>query len=210
VAEQRSSLAQGFSWDPVGARYRDTATGRYVPAGQVRAALDAVVDGSAERMRAIAGRLQSGEISLKEWQLGMAREIKAVHVAATASSAGGFAQLSQADLGWVGQRVRTQYQYLDRYAREIASGKQPMDGTLLSRAALYGHAGRATGREAERRESRLRGDDEARRVLGVADHCRTCLSEARRGWQPIGDLRAIGDTECGPNDACHFETRRAA
>jgi hypothetical protein len=210
VAEQRSPLAPGFSWDPVGARYRDTATGRYVPAGQVRAALDAVVDGAAERMRAIAGRLQSGEISLKEWQLGMAREIKAVHVAATASSAGGFAQLSQADLGWVGQRVRTQYQYLDRYAREIASGKQPMDGTLLSRAALYGHAGRATGREAERREARLRGDDEERSVLGLADHCPGCLEEARKGLRPIGTLVPVGGRDCRSACHCHFETRRAA
>ncbi len=49
--------------------------------------------------------------------------------------------------------------------------------------------------------------NEERRVLGDAMHCLDCPPLAALGWQPIGTLPMIGDTECGGHCHCHFEYR---
>lgn len=206
MAEQRSSLAPGFTWSAESSRYRHVRSGRYVPPEQVRAALDRVLDGSAGRMRALTARLQSGEISLPDWQRTMAAEVRAAHVAAATSAKGGFAQMSSADYGFVGQRVRTQLSFLQKFSDQIADGRQPLNGTLLARAELYGHAGRMTGRAMEHREGRRRGDTHEKSILGAADHCRGCLTEARRGWQPLGTLVPPGSRECKVRCHCHLAT----
>lgn len=45
-----------------------------------------------------------------------------------------------------------------------------------------------------------------RRVLGHPkfSHCTDCPPLAEMGWQPVGTLPDIGDTECGPLCLCHF------
>ena len=46
-----------------------------------------------------------------------------------------------------------------------------------------------------------------RRVLGrpKGEHCEDCPPLAAQGWQPIGSLPGIGESECGPLCLCHFE-----
>ncbi len=48
-----------------------------------------------------------------------------------------------------------------------------------------------------------------RRILGrpKTEHCPDCPPIAALGWQPIGTLPMIGDTECGGLCLCHFEFR---
>jgi hypothetical protein len=41
--------------------------------------------------------------------------------------------------------------------------------------------------------------------MGHADHCDDCPPLAAQGWQPLGTLPDIGDTECGGQCHCHFE-----
>jgi hypothetical protein len=206
MAERRSSLTPAFTYSADAHRYRDVATGRYVPAKQVRQALDAVLDGSAGRMRAISTQLQEQRISLANWQQAMEREVKSAHLAGSATAKGGWANLSQADYGWTGQRVRTQYDYLDRMAQQIASGKQPLDGRLLARSELYAHAGRMTEREMEVRIGRQTGHTHEANELGPADHCSGCLSATSAGVVPIGSLTRPGARDCKTRCHCHVRT----
>src|SRR5208283_43254 len=45
-----------------------------------------------------------------------------------------------------------------------------------------------------------------RRVLGMpkTEHCSDCPPLAAMGWQAIGSLPSVGDSECGPLCLCHF------
>ena len=37
------------------------------------------------------------------------------------------------------------------------------------------------------------------------NYCRTCVNQSDLGWQPLGTLREIGDSECMGNCDCYFE-----
>lgn len=204
-----SELTSNFGWNETAGRYIDLSTGRFVPFSDVRDALESVIDVAAERMNSVTQQLIAGDVSLAEWQGVMMEQIKVSHVAAAASSRGGWAQMSQADWGAAGRMIRDQYDYLRNFANEIASGKQALDGRALVRADLYGDAARGTFEQMRRRyEQQQNGMEEERRVLGEADHCPGCLDQAALGWQPIGELDPIGAEECITRCHCTFFYRR--
>jgi hypothetical protein len=167
-----------FTFDPQSARYRDSVSGKFVPAAEVRGAVDVVIEQTSQRLQQITGGLQNGTLTIDDW-------------------------------GWVGQRLRTQYQYLDGFAQDVASGKQMMDGTLAVRASLYALAATGTNREMERRQARLRGEQQERNQLGAADHCPGCLDQTARGWQPIGSLVPVGSRSCLARCHCSMTYRTA-
>lgn len=160
-------------------------------------------------MRDLTQNLTDGTIALGLWQAQMMTQIKQVHVVALAVAHGGWNQLDQSDFGWVGSQIKPQYQWLTRFSVEISVGSQKLDGSALARAQMYAQAARSTHREAQRRIAARRAVGEERRVLGRADHCKTCLQQAALGWQPFGTLKRIGDSECRTNCRCTWEFRVA-
>jgi hypothetical protein len=197
----------GFTFDPNFQRYRDSR-GRLVADATVRAALDQVLAQQTQQVRDLSQQLLDGTIALGAWQLGMMQTIKQAHVVALATAHGGWEQLDQSAYGWVGAaQIKPQYQYLRQFAQDLASGVQPMNGVVVARATLYIGAARVTHREAQRRMAAQRMVGEERRVLGVADHCRTCVQQAKLGWQPFGTLKRIGDSECRVNCRCSVQFR---
>jgi hypothetical protein len=193
-------------------RYRDLTSGKFVPTQQVRQAVDVVIQATGDQLVQLTKGLQAGAVPLDVWQTTVAQEIKGLHLATAAAAQGGWAQLSAADLGWTGQRIRTQYEYLRTFAEDIVSGKQKMDGTLGVRASLYADAARGTNREMERRMARLGGLTEEINRLGPADHCSggtSCLDETAKGWVAIGTLVAVGARQCQSRCRCHLDYRAA-
>ncbi len=190
-----------FAWDQRSYSYRDSR-GRYLSGKQVRDAIDAALLSADKRAREASEALRAGRISLADWQVRMAREVKTVHVYSTAAARGGWLQMTQADYGRVGQRIRAQYEYLRRFAQEIASGKQRLDGTLVARATLYTQAGRSSYHATEQREMVNRLNTEERSVLHPADRCPGCVEEARRGWVMIGSMVPVGQRECRTRCRC--------
>lgn len=189
-------------------RYRNTATGRFVSMQTVRErGLEPVIRASESRMAELTQQRIDGLISTGAWRAGMAREIKMVHIEATMAANGGRAQMSQADWGRVGARVKSQYRFLDNYAGQVDSGAQPLDGRMLSRSRMYADAARATFEETRRGARMETGWQEERRILGPAEHCTGCLKYAGR-WAPIGSLPAIGSQQCRTRCHCHFVYRR--
>lgn len=196
-----------FLYDPARRLYKSLRTGRYLTVKEVRAVVDAVIDGYQADIVAIAARLQAGELGLSEWQVQTAQAIKALHVATAVAANGGFNNMSPADWGYVGSAVKKQYAFLQGFADDIASGKQLVQsGSLLARTKLYAQAARGTYTQMERRREKFAGQTEERRVLGAADHCPDCVALANKGWQPIGTLPAIGqDSICLANCHCEFD-----
>lgn len=191
-------------------RYRDLETGRIVTWERVRQDLDTrIIAGAEQRMAALTESLQKQTISLADWQRGMAQEIKDLHGASAIVGQGGWHNMSQADWGRLGQTVKGQRAYLQGFALDLEKGRygKPPDGRAVTRSRMYAQAARGTAEESQRRDKAERGLDQERRVLGVAEHCPTCLEEAAKGWQPVGTLRQIGDSLCTVNCRCHFEYR---
>lgn len=197
-----------FIYDPQTGQYRDGG-GRFVPAATIRAALDRVIDAQSVAMRTMTQQMMDGQLSLGAWQAGMMQSIKATHLIGLSVAGGGWNTLDQSDFGWVGQRIRGEYAYLRDFASQLASGQQPLNGTVLSRVALYAEAGRATHRAALQRLAVQDGMQQERNQLGAADHCPGCLSQTAMGWQPVGTLIPCGSRDCMSRCRCHIQYRSA-
>lgn len=195
-------------YDPRSRRYVGP-NGRFLSPAQVLATMERQIEATTERMVADAEALQAGRISLAQWQLDMERAVKQLHLMTASIEHGGFQQLNQSDLGWIGSQVRRQYEYLRNFARQVESGAQPLDGRLLQRVRMYAAAARATQREAARRLAKLRGATRERWVLSVAEHCTgkgSCIEQASRGAVPLGRLPKIGSRLCAVNCKCRILT----
>lgn len=199
-------LTPDFRYNSIARRYID-ASGRFVSQAVIKSALNATLVESRLAMDILGQQLIAGQISLAQWQVAMAQQIKISHLAAGAAAKGGWAQLSQADYGAIGAQIKKQYSFLQGFADEIASGKQKLNGSLLRRARMYNDAANGTFETIRRRDAVGGGATEERRVLGKAEHCIDCLDYAGRGWQPINTLPPIGASICRTNCRCRFEFR---
>ena len=202
-------LKDTYRYNETAGRYIDSR-GRFVSGDTVRASLDNVLDGLATRAQVTSEGLRTGVTSLAEWQRDMMGIIKDTHLTAAAAYKGGWAQMTQADYGWAGQIIREEYAYLRDFAESIADGSQKLDGTLRRRAALYEQQGRPTYYKFAQADLRGRGYDLERSILNPAEHCDLCISEAARGFVPIGELIPIGQRTCRSNDRCSMEYRNSA
>lgn len=189
-------------------RYYDNVAKRYASELSVRGDLDKYIDAKNSVLDDLANQLRNREISLADWQLQMRNEMRNMHNAAAMVAKGGRNQMTYADWGRVGQRLRFQYGKLDDWARDIASGKAPLDGRLAQRAKLYGQAARGTYEQQRRAMAAEKGNDEEMRILHAKESCKGCIAIAGY-WAPIGTLPKIGSQECSSNDMCTFEYRRS-
>jgi hypothetical protein len=198
-----------YTWSEAAQRYRSATTGRFVSFATVTGEVERAVSAYAGDMRGLSEQLQAGTISLDEWKIAMRQEIHDVQNTAAVMARGGVDQMSQSDWGWVGQRTRTQYDYLERFAADIASGKQPLNGRFLRRAEMYAKAARGTFDGMRGRLARQHGAAFEQRLLGAAEHCQAtsrpgCVEEAAKGRQPIGTLAPIGAATCLTECRCRM------
>ena len=204
-----ASPPRAFTYDRRLACYRDTGTGRLVPATRVRSYLDDALASAGKRMDALANQLRAGQIDVITWEVRMRREVKLVSTYSGAVAKGGWAQMTDADYGRVGQYVRGQYQYLRNFAQQIADGRQPLNGMVNARSQMYASAGRPLYARMEEAEQVLRGATERRSVRYATDSCAGCLDAAAAGWHAIkgSTVPQIGARDCRTRCKCRFEYR---
>lgn len=208
MPDRRNPVTPGFTWNEKAGRYRDSK-GRFTSRTTIQGELEKVAVQGKQNMRAVTDQLRNKEISLSEWQTRMMQEIKTVHVAQAAAARGGWAQMSQSDWGYVGSQVKQQYEFLQNFANEIQSGKQPLDGRATARAGMYGNAGHPMYQKMrDRYVKNNMGMEEERRRTTAHESCQGCLEEADKGWVPIGTSAPIGSKECRSNCRCYKEYRR--
>lgn len=205
----------GVTYDPVRRSFRGPR-GRYVSEAQTLAVFEGQIEATGKRMRALAENLRAGRSTLAEFQLAMMDEAKSLHVLSAAVEAGGFRQLSRSDLGFVGSLVKEQFRFIARMAREIESGKQALDGTLLSRVDQHAKSARATRDRMMGRIMEARGYDLEQWFLSPADHCRDrgsrmgCVERAAMGRGPIGSRPGYSQCSCYNNCRCKRRLYRSA
>jgi hypothetical protein len=173
-------------------------------ADDTRSAVAAVADTLAADLEALAGRWRAGTLNDSEFRLAMATALRNGHVAAAAVAAGGKASLTPTDLGSIGNRLKSEYKYLDRFVRGVddPSGY----GNAAARAAMYGSAIAGTYEDGRRRVMRDEGATREKRVIGATvDSCPECLAYAAMGWQPTGTLPGVGEAcSCLSRCRCHL------
>jgi hypothetical protein len=199
-----------FAWEKRAARYRDATSGRFVAERTVRAAAAQVVDASSSRMAVMTEQFRVGAVPIADWERSMRAEIKIAHLAQFEVAHGGRNAMTQADYGWIGSRIKDQYQYLNRFAAEIANGDQALNGRMVARAQMYGRAAHSTFEAAQARDAEALGISMEERNLmgGTEHHCGECPALERRGWVPLGSLPPVGSRECLANCLCRIQRRR--
>lgn len=194
-----------YRWNEIAGRYINQS-GNFVSFADVRSYLDEVLDRHERKIMGLSSALREGSINVQQWQAGMKDALKDLHLVSGALARGGWAQMSQADYGRVGNQLRFQYERLAKFAQQIERGL-PFDGRFIRRTQLYAQSGRVSYTAALRQEMALRGYTEEQSVLAAADHCSECVAEADKGWVKIGTLINIGERICKSNCRCHLEFR---
>lgn len=202
--------APSYTFDDRALRYRHSGTGRFVSEAAIQEAMQQVIEAEAQRLLAMSGRLIAGTINLPTWQTAMVEGIRTIHTVGAGLAAGGFARLDAQTIQRAEDLVRVQLAFLQRFALQVQTGEQPLNGVFERRVQMYVEAANTTVQEIRRDQADQAGYDQERRKLGIADHCRDCLKAARRGWQPIGTLPRIGESECRTNCQCVFDFRKRA
>lgn len=196
-------VLSNYIWEPDEQRYRDVRTGRFVSAQEVRAEVDRMIASQRALMPGLTERLFKGDVAIGEWQSEMEGIIKLLHVANAAAAKGGFANLTRGDLGRVSRIVRSEYTFLARFAQQLASGEQALNGRVLTRANSYMESARHTY-EAVQRDSRqeVGFDIEWNEIQSGSHSCEDCIAETDKGQVPVGTLTLPGDRECGSGCNC--------
>jgi hypothetical protein len=208
VRERRSPLTPEYTFSEASQRYRNMATGKYIKREVVRRALDTALDRSRNEVQRLARSLVNGNMSIADWQIATAKEVKSMHLASASLAKGGWAQMGPREFGKVGNTLRNEYGYLAKFAEQIKDGTQRLDGSLISRANLYAQSPRGTYHAIEARGMLDQGKAECRNVLGGSDNnCEGCLAETAKGWMQLGELTPIGDRQCLANCRCSVEYR---
>lgn len=196
-----------FTFSPSAGRFRDIASGRFVPESSIVAGVDALVAQAAADLGALAGRMRAGTITAEAFQTELLATIKSLHVASALAAYGGRSQMTPERWGYTGSLIRAQYGYARAFVDDILSGRQP-DGRLVQRARAYASAGRLTYQAVTAREARRRGLNEARNILSARESCDQCKALAARGWIPADEMVPVGGRTCGAWCRCSIERRR--
>ena len=189
--------------------------GRLVSRREIRQAVDGALERGQQAVQSLTDRLQRREITVAEWQLAMAREIRSATMVGLASAHGGFDRLSPAKYGRAGAHLREQYRYLRRWAAEIERDRA-LDGRALRRAAMYIESARQHHEREVGADRQARGYDEVRSIRNARDSCTTtdgvigCIEMEGRGYVPAAEYVYPGRRPCRSACKCYSEWKRSS
>ena len=120
---------------------------------------------------------------------------------------GGRQNTNQQEIGWLGSKLKFQYERLAQFGRDVENGTVAKDARMIARAKMYANASISTYENAQRRREKKAGQSEERSLLHEAEHCESCQEEADKGWVEIGTLIPVGERTCLVNCKCSMEYR---
>lgn len=197
-------------------RYRGK-NGRFISERNVAGYVDQTARNFSEEVRNRTQKLVDDfdEPKFRDWVSKTRKEIKALHNAATIIALGGkkasIRYASQNAEVWrdAQQAIGEQLAFFDRFTLGIVTGSVSINQAMVNRASLYALAAYQTYQNAVRlREVAAAGYDEEMRVTQSGNPCNTCKAQAALGWQKVGTLRRLGDSECISRCRCYFKYRK--
>jgi hypothetical protein len=197
-----------WSYDSNLGRYR-RPSGQFMSQKAVMALVDGRIDKLGQQLRRFTQMLADGNITIDQWQGSVREAIKAAHIQATVLGHGGKDGMGSAEYGRIGQRLRAEYGYLQKFAGDILAGRVST-AMALSRIGLYAQSIRGSYWEGASIRQERQGYGMMRRVLDAqAVHCEDCIAYSRRGVVPIGSLPLPGQRcACRSNCKCSVQYYR--
>jgi hypothetical protein len=124
-----------WTWDAASAVYLD-ANGNPLPPADLRGLMARFLEVQRQRAEQATGQMVSNQITVPEWETEMRAIIKDAYGASYMLGRGGRYQMTTRDWGKLGQSVREQFQYLNRFAASFAAGSVS-NAQALMRSDLY-------------------------------------------------------------------------
>ena len=184
-------LDAAWFYDQRTGRYRNEK-GRFLSQKAVEALVDGRIDKLDTTLRRVTKMMAEGNITLDQWQGSVREAIKAAHIQAAIIGHGGRDSMGASEYGRIGQRLRSEYAFLQNFANEILGGRisAPM---AVARISLYAHSVRGSYWQGLELRKQSEGYGMMRRILDPqAQHCSDCPAYAARGIVPIGTLPMPG------------------
>ena len=194
-----------WSYDQSSGRYRDER-GRFLSEKSVQALVDGRIDKLDAQLRRFTRMLADGSITLDQWQGSVREAIKAAHLQAAIIGHGGRDGMDSAEYGRIGQRLRSEYAFLQGFARDLLDQRisTPLS---LARIGLYAQSVRGSFWEGASIRKEQQGFSLMRRILDpMAQHCSDCVGFAARGIVPIGSVPLPGQ-RCACRARCRCSVR---
>jgi len=179
--------------------------GRAAPPQVPKAAAELVVQNAGADVARLAEALQNGELTLAQWESGMAQAVKRMHGAQSAIARGGWGQMDGAAWGKASKSAEFHLEYLRGFAERVQQGKYGPDAqspAFNAHSQQYVSASRASYENTRLDVHKEAGLTEARRVLAAAHHCDECIAADADGWVSIDDVLPVGDQTCRSNCNC--------
>jgi len=185
-----------WSYDRKVGRYRNEK-GQFLSKKAVGAIVDGRISKLEQQLKSFTEKLVNGSITLDQWQGSVREAIKIAHIQVATIGYGGKAEMGRSEYGRIGQRLRSEYTYLQGFVRISA----PM---AMARIGLYAQSVRGSYWQGTEMKEQQRGFSMMRRVLdNQAVHCQDCIGYAARGIVSIGSLPMPGvRCECGARCKC--------
>lgn len=198
-----------YQFNPNAQRYVDEA-GRFVADSVIDNLLDQEQQRLVVRLQALTRLLIVQQIPMETWQARFAMTLRDSHLRMTTLAAGGKDQLGFKHYGAAGYQLRNQYEYLSKFAADIAGGNVSVK-QALNRSRMYASSIRLTYHRVQQISRADYGFNEAMRVLDPQSrHCDSCLRHATgRRYRPVEQVTPPGvDCECGQQCRCKIYYRR--
>jgi hypothetical protein len=205
-----------YSYNPYTMQYYRQVRGQrrqQVPISSIKLDINRFAINICKEQKEWSKLLLSDRISVQEWYDGTTRMMKYSYRAAFDVARGVSGEMSVAQQQEFSQVVEREISKFNLYARQVASGKVPLDGHLLNAVCSLGRRINRLFENWRLWLARQNGFTQARRRLTVAEHCRDsknrkgCIELARMGWRPIWDITPIGGATCWDGCLCTMEYR---
>lgn len=189
----------GYGYDPRvrGYGYVDLGTGRFVSKQTIHGLLQDQADRSAGTMAELARAATQGTLTPRQFFEAMQREVKLAYNVDAALARGGWGQVTAADWGRNGARLKDEYRRLRDFAQDIADGKIT-EKQAAARAKLYADSAYKRYWEIQQEQQGKAGmDQEHWQTVGDERVCPVCSGYEALGWVPVGSLPTPGDPHAG-------------
>ena len=218
------ALATSITYDPKTKRYRykgsnkrgEPITGSFVSRAEVIKLQKQYLQEVTNKFIALAPRIKAGEIGVYKES---AELLKKIHVSNAIIAANGIDNLTNSQLGVIGNTLKQQYYAgkdkatgkpfgLKHLFKDVQNDPNYSIDKLGQRLEMYALSGEISGSQVKQSMALQQGLTEMRRILGEAEHCPDCLNYSSLGWQPIGSLPyPKTECRCRSNCKCSIEYR---
>lgn len=209
----KAGQAEKVKWDASNARFK--VNGKIIPITAIRKELSRFELSIAAVIDTYNNKLWTKEWTIFKWRVEMEKLIENSHMLLAAFALGGLAAaLGATSAKTTERRIERDMTAIKRYVFSLENNlivSLPMMG---NRSRAYLRSFMVTYHLLSQRAHILAGYTEARRMLSVAEHCRSkkgvegCMEVWLKRWMPIRQMPPIGTLVCMQWCKCHILYRK--